>query len=385
MPPQPIISHLQPAAGPCSEINVCSPVFIVGLGRSGSTLLARMLDAHSALAIFPETWCYVRLDLLGCLEEFTDHWQYILFLNEIWESLHSYKDPAARVVATEAAKQPRYAGPTAPLLELLGKAYARTRSARIWGEKTPGHVLWLPQIHKLFPKAHILVSIRDPRDVLLSYDERWGGGNHDTAFLMKAAAQVRHYLSHLLSSPGFPPEQIFWVKYEALTAQPSTVLRDICRFLGLEFEPGMLEFYRQYGNVERDFSEGRHHKLLSRPATTERVGRYREAFTPSQVALVEEFLAAEMNSLGYPVQLQSACTLGREEELARDKGRSLYEQMGSGAIRRNMQRKARLKLTAYRWFGGVLASLPRTRLAVTSKDWLARADLASRQERQHHL
>ena len=44
------------------------PIFIVGLSRSGSTLLSKMLDAHSALAIFPETWCYVQLDLLDCFE-----------------------------------------------------------------------------------------------------------------------------------------------------------------------------------------------------------------------------------------------------------------------------------------------------------------------------
>src|SRR5882757_7515714 len=101
-----------------------APFFVVGLGRSGTTLLSRMLDANSAIAVFPETWCYVILDRLGCLRYFTDPWQYRLFLDQAWKNLHSYNDPAARVWAEEAARRPSYVGPTAPILEALGRAYA---------------------------------------------------------------------------------------------------------------------------------------------------------------------------------------------------------------------------------------------------------------------
>src|SRR5512133_3759382 len=78
------------------------PIFIVGLSRSGSTLLSKMLDAHSALAIFPDTWCYVQLDLLDCLDKFRDPWQYIIFMNRLWHSMRDYKDVAAAIVAKEA-------------------------------------------------------------------------------------------------------------------------------------------------------------------------------------------------------------------------------------------------------------------------------------------
>ncbi len=76
--------------------SVDSPIFIVGISRSGTTLLSRMLDSHSDIAILPETWWYVVLDRLGCIMEFTDPWQTSLFFHEIWENLKSFPDPAAR-------------------------------------------------------------------------------------------------------------------------------------------------------------------------------------------------------------------------------------------------------------------------------------------------
>ncbi len=355
-----------------------APVFVVGLSRSGSTLLSRMLDAHSALAIFPETWWYVALDRFGCLEEFTDPWQYILFLNQVWDSLKSERDPAARVLAMEGVKQPQYVGPTRPVLEKLGRAYASVRKARVWGEKTPGHVLWLPQIRALFPNARVVATVRDPRDVLVSYDERWNHGRGDTDFLMKSAAQVKHYLAHLLYQSVFPPEQVCRVKYESLVSQPSVVLEEVCRFLQLDFEPGMLEFYRQQEKAERSTSDAKHHELLSKPATTERINRYVQKFRPAQCALIERFLHEEMNVLGYGASLHEPGKWSTGDEKAYEEGVRTYEQMRSGALREEHRRAGQRKLAVYRWFGKALAWTTR-KVALTSRDWQARAETAGRE------
>ena len=351
-----------------------SPVFIVGMSRSGTTLLSRMLDAHSNIAILPETWWYVVLDRLGCLEEFTDPWQTSLFFNEVWENLKSYRDPAARIVATEASKQPRYLGPTVRVLERLGQAYASERHARIWGEKTPGHALWLPQIRDLFPRARVLFMVRDPRDVLVSYDDRWNRGRRDSEYLASTAALLKFYLIHLLHHPGFPPEQVHWVKYESLTAQPSAQLEEICGFLGVDFEPSMLDFYRQHQNPEQDMAEGMHHRLLSNSATTEHIGRHQKVFSPSQIGLVERLLGEEMQILGYPLSKSGDRAFTPHEQRAFARAEGYYRQMLSGEIRRRFRRKGKLKLRAYQMFGRVLDIVPRWRVANTPGAWRSLAE-----------
>lgn len=347
-----------------------SPVFIVGLSRGGTTLLSRMLDAHSNVAILPETWWYVVLDRLGCIEEFTNPWQTSLFFNEVWENLKSYRDPAARVVAGEASKQPRYVGPTVRVLEKLGQAYANERHARIWGEKTPGHALWLPEIRDLFPRARVLFMVRDPRDVLVSYDNRWNRGRRDTRYLINTAALLKFYLAHLLYHPSFPPEQVRWVKYESLTAQPAAELEQVCRFLGIDFEPSMLAFYQQHEHENvQEMEEGRHHWLLRRPATTEHIGRYRQVFSSSQIALVERLLGEEMEALGYALSNGNGRVFASYEEKALGKAEAYYRQMLSGDIRKRLRRRGNLKLRTYQVFGRALDLVPSLRVATTQGDW----------------
>jgi Sulfotransferase family len=350
----------------------CPPLFIVGLGRSGSTLVARMIDAHPEVAIFPETHMYAALDFVNALQVFRNSWQYTVFLNEVWANLVGYSDPAAAVWANYATRQPRYTGPTRKILEELGTAYASTRNARLWGEKTPGHALWLEDIQKLFPAARIIFTVRDPRDVLVSYCERWNGGRFDPRFVMESAANIRYHIDRLLRAPAFPSQQIRWLKYESLTADPEHEMRETCRFLSLDFYREMLEFHQSHQNVERETPDGVHHKLLSRPVSRERVGTFRRAFSPSLLNLVEDFLGSEMTALGYSIEGTGAA-LHSWEEQARQLALRRYEEIASGKMRHEQRVRMNRKIWLYRCFGRSLAFFQPTRLAVSRQDWSKRA------------
>ncbi len=214
----------------------------------------------------------------------------------------------------------------------------------------------------------MLFMVRDPRDVLVSYDDRWNKGRRDTEYLLTTAALLKFYLNHLLHHPAFPRERFRWVKYESLTGDPSAELKKICSFLGVDCEPSMLAFHERHQNME-DMTEGRHHRLLSKPATTEHIGRYRDAFTPAQIALVEHFLGEEMQALGYPLANSDDLVLDSSNSKVLDDAELFYSQMLSGSIRRRLRRKAKVKLWSYRLFGRVLNLVPSWRVATTQQDW----------------
>jgi hypothetical protein len=149
-------------------------------------------------------------------------------------------------------------------------------------------------------------------------------------------------------------------------------LQQICNFLDLEFEPCMLEFYRSQAHGELDTPEGKHHRLLTQPATTERIGRYRSTFSLSQIALIERCLGDEMRQLGYPTRSTGAERFTPAETAALAAGMKLYDQMHSGVFRSRLRRGGKVKVDAYQWFGNALARVPWRRVAVSSKDWEAR-------------
>lgn len=307
----------------------------------------------------------------GCSETFESPWQYVVFMNDLWEALRNSKDVAAQVIAEEGQKKPSFVGPARTVVETLGRAYAKARGATIWGEKTPGHLVWLPQIHRLFPEARILLTIRDPRDVVLSYDDWWGRGRRDTEYLMQASAQVRHYLQHLLRPVPYAREQLLTVRYEELVSRPEKVTRSICEFLGVPFEPAMLEFYRCAPSGHQNAGDGDHHKLLRQPVTSGRVGRYRIEFSPAQIELIEQFLGDDLRLHGYLADSDGRRSLTAQERSWLQEGVRRYELMRRGSVRRKIVLRARARLMIFRWLTTMLP-WAFSRLATTSAHWAVR-------------
>src|SRR5207248_10580332 len=105
-------------------------------------------------------------------------------------------------------------------------------------EKTPRHVLQLDVIGSAFPDAVFVDVVRDPIDVassllgvpfessrsVLSHAQRWAESIH--------AARVYGH-----AQPG----RLWTVGYETLVAEPEAVVRQLCEFVDLPYQPSMLE------------------------------------------------------------------------------------------------------------------------------------------------
>lgn len=343
------------------------PFFVVGMPRAGTTLLARMLDQHSAHCVFPEALLFRLLYYFGCEKQFTHPWQYHLFMNVLYAGFVRYNDPAAWCVASVAAQQPHYNGSTRLLLNKLAARYCHEKNAQAWGEKTPVHALHLPEMYALYPNAKLLCLVRDPRDVLVSHAVRWNKGQFDSRFAFAKAASLKNYFHALKHVNPFPDTSTLWVRYEDLTRDPETQLARVCELLEVPFEQAMLEFHRQH-IMPADLRP--HHALLEQPLTSSRQGRYKDAFSPSQQAALDAFFAEELEAFGY--ERSAHKSIGVLERLAQTYGHVGYVARKSRVSLARVRLQGRLHLTAYQLFDTNMARWQGYRLAHSEAQWRAR-------------
>jgi hypothetical protein len=214
--------------------------FIVGAPRSGTTLLRFMLDAHSDLAIPPETGFLIPCAQLNtqkeCLEEELVHTIVNFPLDApAWEDFQiSEADFRARI--REVRPLAVAAG-----VRAFYELYAARFGKRRWGDKTPLYCLHLGVIENHLPEAHFVHIIRDGRDAALSLQNLWFSPGTDIATL---AAYWRRAVG-AARAQGAGCRHYLEVRYEDLVLRTEEVLRQICSFLELSFEPAMLRYFER--------------------------------------------------------------------------------------------------------------------------------------------
>lgn len=208
--------------------------FIVGVGRSGTTLLRLMLDAHPDLAIPTETLFLAGLAELDPKDLTVEMVLQTILAAPTWPNLATEEadlrtalaglDPAAGVEAIRS----------------FYSLYAARRGKRRWGDKTPPYRSYIKSIGRLLPEAHFLHIVRDGRDVALSYRGLWFGPGDDIEAQARFwVEQVRGARAQAASVPHYRE-----VRYETLVEQPETSLAAMCGYLDLPFDTAMLDYHR---------------------------------------------------------------------------------------------------------------------------------------------
>jgi hypothetical protein len=212
---------------------VKSPIFLVGCSRSETTLLQQMLDAHPDVAIAPETHFirnfYLKRKIYGDLTQDVNYRRLITDIialpvfSEMGLNAEHFRRAAKKIERSYAA-----------IFYLILQQFARDKNARIIGEKTPNHLLYMPILEKFFPDARFIHIIRDPRAVVNSWrNVPWSTGS------IGENAEWRRYMKIARLSP--PSESsILTLRYEQLILNPEASLVSVCDFSGLPFERAML-------------------------------------------------------------------------------------------------------------------------------------------------
>lgn len=242
--------------GPRSGVDDPTPVFIVGMPRSGTTLVEQVLDTHSMVHGGGELPNVARaFTALGGSEDSTG---------------------VARVAGADADALTKAAR------TLLGRLREHSAQAKHITDKMPHNFQFLGLIALLLPGARIIHCERDPRDVCLSIYQRRFTGRHAYAHRLEDLAlayeEQRKLMQHWHQVLPLP---IHTVRYEALTANFESEVRAMLDFLQLPFESACLDFHT---NTRRVHTASR--EQVRRPLYTSSVGRWR-TFEPWLTPLIQ--------------------------------------------------------------------------------------------------
>jgi len=278
------------------------PIFVVGMPRSGTTLLSAMLDAHSQIAISPETHFYTRCQpsAVASSARLEETWDRLLQQPGVQDM--GVRDADLEEVWREVQAQP--APVPSDLLRALLTTYADRSDAEAWGEKTPDHLAHVPTIFDDFPRAVILAIVRDPRDVCLSLKGLpW---NHDS--LPESAWKWRGYARRTERYTELFPSRFREVRYERLLDSPETLSRDLLDWLGAPFEEAVLAFHREGGGPV-DAGREPWKEKVARPIDSANKEKWRQRMGPAEQWVVQALAGRYLRRKDYtpePVILDGA-------------------------------------------------------------------------------
>ncbi len=267
------------------------PFFIVGSARSGTTLLRLMLNAHPEVAIPPESRFITEMwrgnpdvevePVLGALAR---HDRF-----RLWEL------PIEEVRAELGGGGPGRLAPYTVVMEAPYRAWARRRSKPLWGDKTPRYVENIPLLAGLWPPARFVHLVRDGRNVALSYA--------DVAFGPKTLAKAaglwaRRVREGMEAGRALEPGRYLQMRYEDLVEAPERHARTLCGFLGLRFDPVVLDYIERGRDAVLPRAAA-NNPNVTKPLMTQ-TRSWERTMPEGQVEVFETLAGDVLSELGYP-------------------------------------------------------------------------------------
>jgi hypothetical protein len=263
-----------------------TPVVVLGVSRSGTTLLKAMLDSHSQLAIPSESY----------------------FIPQLWDrhgarpSRDAFVDDLRRLAKIrEWGVDPEDVGRRLPerptfseAVQAIYRAYAEARGKPRFGDKTPLYLQHLGVLERAFPHACYVHIVRDGRDAALSLLAMTRRPRFNLARPRGVADFACAWRREVRAAQRFGRDRRYLeLRYEDLVADPEGRLREVCAFLELEYEPGMLEYHRR-----ADPALSADHPRLAEPPVRDTRSWRRDLGAPD-VRLFEAIAGDVLEELGY--------------------------------------------------------------------------------------
>lgn len=271
------------------------PFFIVGSGRSGSTLLQTLIDAHPHISIPRESHIYDSFyrvfDSYGNLSERGNRKRFInALLDDVFIRQWCLE-------ATVEHVERRLARPDrGGVIEALFALYAEQHGAMRWGDKTPEHVRHLRDIRADFPDAKLIHLVRDGRDVAEAF-RRMVFGSYS------AVGLARDWRRDVMAWQTFCIEDgrtnTLVVRYEDMVTDPEPTMRKVFRFLGEPYVDTVPEYASTPLSRALSVTRGDWHASLRQGISTAKIGVYRQKFAAREIEIFEAVAGDALTVYGY--------------------------------------------------------------------------------------
>ena len=268
---------MMPSASNRSEL----PVLVVGMPRSGTTLVEQILASHHQIAGAGEL-----LELQEAAEDLGAVGELVFP-----EGLERVTDRRLKEVAD------RY----------LRRLQSESGNALRVVDKTPANHILVGLVQQLFPRARVVHCVRHPLDTALSnFFQNFAGQSIPFSYdLENIAAYYNGYLRIMEHWRRHAQIAMLEVVYEELVTDQERVSRQLIDFMGLDWDPGCLQFYR----LDRLVTTASHAQVR-RPMYVNSLGRwepYREQLEP----LVRSIDWGAWNRSGFSDRVDAAIASGK--------------------------------------------------------------------------
>lgn len=270
------------------------PFFILNAGRSGSTLLNRILNEHPELGLPTEQY------FLGPAIFKYHFYNYMLWkdlmqviVGELWDARkHTWelnlKEIIPEIIDLEVGKR--------SLGQVVESLFRQVIDKPQWGDSTPLNTVYYKELYHLYPNAKYIFLIRDGRDVVASYKN---GGKDAFGELAQVEASSQRWSLHATALQWYKQRTtVLEVKYEDLISDSDDALNRICQFL--EVGP-MIENWRNYtAHVpQSEFFEPSHHDAVRQVPFPDSIGNWKSILSEKEANYCHLKMKVHLKGYGY--------------------------------------------------------------------------------------
>jgi hypothetical protein len=273
------------------------PLFVVGIWRSGTSLLYALLNQHPQIALMYED------DLVFLRPLF-----WVRRKTSNWLTKWDFFNGAITRHKVDSSRIPENIHDLKTALESVQREYCRQKKGgAIWGSKSPTYFDLLSDLASTFPNARFIIIWRD----LTSICQSIAKAGEERTFFSRKGIMLRALLGYRklkrdcdwLLQRGFPVHQ---VHYEDLVSEPTAVMKSICDFLRIPFDSRMT----MLEGADRSAIEEADHHSLVKSKEIHGFRRNPESLSPVLKAKIERYISLWRKQENgswpmYPVSLEA--------------------------------------------------------------------------------